>query len=224
MFSDEVIQLLDSGAASVGAALLPGQADRLLRFLELLLTWNRKINLTSITDPAEAVEHHLIDALATAPSVAGLRSVMDIGSGGGIPGIPLAIVHPEQQWVLVETVGKKVGFLKAAAGALGLKNVRAFQVRAEGHPAKEALPLCEGAISRAFRAGPEWFELARHYVTGPRAVIAMLGAGTDAGELAAGIPGLLDIRIRDYRLPASQIARQILRASVSPDAQEAASL
>ena len=218
MFSEEearrlTAQLVD-GAVSVGAAVNEAQAAQLIRFLGLLLDWNRKVNLTAITDPAEAVEHHLLDALAAAPMVADLKSVMDIGTGGGVPGIPLAIVNPNQQWVLVETVGKKVGFLKAAAAALGLKNVRSIQARACGHPETERIPLCEGAISRAFTAAPTWFDLARHYVMGPGAICWMLGAGTDARALAESI-GFVDIQIWNYSLPNSHIARQILRASIA---------
>ena len=221
MFSEEETRRLTAqlmeGAASVGVTPDAGQAARLIRFLGLLLDWNRKINLTAITDPAEAVEHHLIDALAASPLTADLHSVMDIGTGGGIPGIPLAVLNPNQQWVLVETVGKKVGFLKAAAAALGLKNVRSIQARAEGHPTREGLPLCEGAISRAFTAAPAWFDLAQNYVTGPRAVIAMLGAGTEAEAFAAANPGFRNVRIADYRLPRSGIARQVMRASLPDD-------
>lgn len=218
MFSDEMTKRLlgrlDEGASAIGVALSPDQSSRLVRYLDLMLDWNGKINLTAITDPMEAVEHHLVDALAASCAVQGLASVMDIGTGGGVPGIPLAILDPGQQWVLVETVKKKVGFLKAAAGALGLRNVRSFQVRAEGEPEKEGLPLCEGAISRAFTSAPDWLSLARHYVTGKRAFIAMLGVGTDAKSFADGSPDIGDVSIHDYELPFSHIRRQVLRGTV----------
>lgn len=218
MFSDEMTKRLrgrlDEGASAIGVSLSPDQSSRLVRYLDLMLDWNRKINLTAITDPMEAVEHHLVDALAASSAVQGLASVMDIGTGGGVPGIPLAILDPGQQWVLVETVKKKVGFLKAAAGALGLRNVRSFQVRAEGNPEKEGLPLCEGAISRAFTSAPDWLALARNYVTGKRAFIAMLGVGTDGKSFADGSPDMGDVSIRDYELPFSRIRRQVLRGTV----------
>ena len=205
---------LASGAASLGIALSAVQIDRLLRYVSLLLTWNQKVNLTAIADPAEAVERHLIDALGAAPAVRDLDAVLDIGSGGGVPGIPLAILYPGQRWFLVETVHKKAGFLKAAIAALALPNVRAIQARAEGAPQREKIPVCAGAISRAFRAPDEWFALARHYVRAPGYVIAMVGAETKTAEVFNSFPGA-EFQTWEYWLPESDIRRQILRAKIN---------
>lgn len=206
---------LTDGAAQMGLNISSDQAAALIGYLGALLSWNEKVNLTAISDPAEAVEHHLLDALAASPLVSDLPSVMDIGTGGGIPGIPLAIVHPEQQWVLVEPLKKKVGFLKLAAASLGLKNVRAIQAKALAAPEREGIPLCSGAISRAFTAADTWFELAKHYVTGPKAIFFMLGTGTDARAFADSIAQMAICRqIMNYKLPFSNIQRQILRVEM----------
>lgn len=208
-------EALSAGAASLGIALTEDQNGLLLRYLSLLLAWNRKVNLTAITDPAEAVERHLLDALGAAGAVRDLDDVLDIGSGGGVPGIPLAIVNPGQRWFLVETVHKKAGFLKAAIAALALPNVRAIQARAEGMPLREKIPVCEGAISRAFRAPGDWFALARHYVRAPGYMIAMIGAGDPSAEPLASLPGAA-FQTWEYRLPQSGIHRRILRVEVAP--------
>lgn len=204
---------LEAGAASLGIDLSRAQVDAMRRYLSLLLAWNQKVNLTAITDPLEATERHLVDALGAAPAVQDLASVVDIGSGGGLPGIPLAILFPEQQWFLVETAHKKAGFLKAAIAALALPNARALQARAEGNPLREGIELCEGAISRAFRAPDSWFALARHYVRAPGYLIAMIGAETDIDEARNALPGA-DCQTWEYRLPTSDICRRILRARV----------
>ncbi|MDR0965104.1 MAG: 16S rRNA (guanine(527)-N(7))-methyltransferase RsmG [Myxococcales bacterium] len=204
-------------AASLGIILSSEQNSRLRQYLSLLLSWNQKINLTAITHPAEALERHLVDSLGAAPAVDELASVVDIGSGGGLPGIPLAILNPSQQWVLVETVHKKVGFLKAAIAALSLKNVRAIQARAEKNPERERIPLCDGAISRAFQAPDEWFDLAQHYVQPPGDVIAMLGAETDASNARKAFPEA-DIKSWEYTLPISGIHRSVLRLRIKNSA------
>ena len=203
---------LEEGASKIGVSISPAQTDLLIAYLFQMLEWNEKINLTAVTDPLAAVEHHLVDALAAASSAADLNSVMDIGTGGGVPGIPLAILNPGQKWVLVETLKKKVGFLKSAAAALGLKNVQSIQARACGHPSAEGIPLCEGAISRAFTAAPEWIDLAQHYVCGKRAVLFMLGVGTDAKAFAeTASDKIISSTIVNYQLPFEGIPRQVLR-------------
>ncbi len=122
----------------------PGDIERLGRFLGLLLEANKGVNLTAITDPAEAWRKHVLDALAIVgviasvpPRESGVQgggaqvSVVDVGSGGGLPAVPLAIVLPDVRFTLVEATGKKAEFLRRAAGSLGLANVRVLPTRAE---------------------------------------------------------------------------------------------
>lgn len=213
--------LLESGAFSLGVELSGAKIDKLLRYLDLLLAWNRKVNLTAITDPREAIEGHLVDALGAAGATRELDSVIDIGTGGGVPGIPLAILHPEQQWRLVETVHKKVGFLKAVVAQLGLSNVRACQVRAMGHPDREGLEFSAGAISRAFCAPDAWFDLARHYVRRPGRLIAMVSDKVRRDDIARAFPHSLSeksfeplIEHWEYRLPRADIRRQVFRLTI----------
>ena len=195
---------LRSGASRVGARLSEEQAEQLGRFLDLLLLWNKKVNLTSIVDPAKAVEAHLVDSLAAVAEVRGARTVLDLGAGGGFPSIPLAVVLPDARFVMVDAVGKKVGFLKAAVASLGLKNATAIHARAEGEPEKEKIPVCEVASCRAFMPLPDWLALAPAYVPPGGRIVAMLGP-------EAKIPsGLAVVSERSYELPWSGAFRRIV--------------
>jgi 16S rRNA (guanine527-N7)-methyltransferase len=121
----------------MGIVFDPGDAERLGRFLDLLLEANKSFNLTGITDPGEAWTKHILDSLTLVPVLSsitpasGALRVIDVGSGGGVPGLPLATVLPDVKFTLLEATGKKADFLRAAAKELGLKNVEVVQDRAE---------------------------------------------------------------------------------------------
>lgn len=132
--TDEFLKM----AGELGVAFDPGDVERLGTFLALLLETNKTHNLTAITDPAEAWIKHIFDALTLMPLIASVEApegepvrVIDVGSGGGVPGMPLAIVMPEVRFTLVEATGKKAAFLRTAAEELGLGNVSVVQERAE---------------------------------------------------------------------------------------------
>ena len=100
-------EILETGARALGVE-LPGPArERLERYADRLLAWNRKVNLTAITDPAGLAEKHLVDSLALVPEVAGAATLLDVGSGAGLPGIPLAIALPSLEVTCCDTVAKK---------------------------------------------------------------------------------------------------------------------
>lgn len=190
----------------MGVELTPGQLDQLGRFLDQLLLWNKKVNLTAITDPVQAVEGHLVDSLAAVPEVRGVASILDLGAGGGFPSIPLAVALSDSRFVLADAVGKKVGFLKAAIAGIGLKNAQAVHVRAEGDPQKEKLPVSQVVICRAFMPLPEWLKLSPAY-TADR-IVSMLGPeAVIPSALPAGLSVLSD---RSYTLPVSKASRRIV--------------
>ena len=104
----------------------------MLRHLELLAHWNRRLNLTAITQPDVMVVQHLLDALSIAPWVEG-EAVLDIGSGGGLPGLPLAIAMPDRQFTLLDSRGKRIEFLRYVIANLGITNARVVRSRVENY-------------------------------------------------------------------------------------------
>lgn len=124
----------DARLGELGVRLEPEQVGKLGDFLALLLAMNEQVNLTAVTDPAEAWSRHALDALSLVPHLASVPAgarVLDVGSGGGVPGIPLAIARPDLRVTLLDATEKKVAFLRAAAAELGLTNVEAVCGRAE---------------------------------------------------------------------------------------------
>lgn len=134
--------VLGDGLARLGMALEGSQIKQLLDFLALLQKWNRVYNLTSVRDPGAMLSLHLLDSLAAVPPLkrhlaalkgasAGGRRMLDVGSGGGLPGVVFAVCLPELAVHCVDTVGKKAAFVQQAAAALGLKNLRGLHARVE---------------------------------------------------------------------------------------------
>lgn len=145
--------------------------NKLVRYLELLQTWNRVFNLTSITEPREMVYLHIIDSLMIAPFLSG-KHFLDVGSGAGLPGIPLAILNPEQQWVLLDKNNKKTRFMTQAIAELSLKNAQAMHARAEDfHP-----DYCfDNILSRAYATLALFIKTTRHLICKNGTFIAMKG-------------------------------------------------
>lgn len=119
-----------TGATAMGIALSEAQAEKLLDYLDLLQKWNKAYNLTAVRERPAMLVQHLLDSLSIVPHLPP-GDLLDVGSGGGLPGIPLAILQPERSITLIDTVGKKVAFLKQAAMTLGLKNLTAVSDRIE---------------------------------------------------------------------------------------------
>ncbi len=140
-------------------------------YLLLLSRWSRAYNLTALTDPHQLVTRHLLDSLAVRPWIHGSR-IADIGSGAGLPGIPLAIADPDLTVVLVETSGKKVRFQKQAILELGLDRVTAVHTRVENY--RPEVPF-DTVISRAFSATRQFVALAGHLAAPGGRLLAMKG-------------------------------------------------
>lgn len=134
--ADESAQLI-AGAAKMGVPLTEEQTGKLLDYLDLLQKWNKAYNLTAVRERPAMLTQHLLDSLSIVPHLPP-GDLLDVGSGGGLPGIPLAILQPERSITLVDTVGKKVAFLKQAAMTLGLKNLSAVSDRIESWVPPEA--------------------------------------------------------------------------------------
>lgn len=123
---------LEAGARELKLELDATKSDQLLTLLKLLERWNKTYNLTAIAEPGEALVKHVFDSLVAAPEVMGSR-VLDVGTGAGFPGLPLAVLAPERPFTLLDSNRKKLRFVTQAAAELGLTNVSTVHARAEAH-------------------------------------------------------------------------------------------
>jgi 16S rRNA (guanine527-N7)-methyltransferase len=203
-------ETLDEGARALGIPLDAGAREKLGRYADRLLAWNRKVNLTAITDPAELAEKHLVDSLALVPEVRGAETLLDVGSGAGLPGIPLAIALPSLSVTCCDSVAKKVAFVKAVAAELDVR-VRGVAARAAGEPEREGLPRAEVVVSRAFAEPGAWLPLAARYLAPGGRVLATLGREADEEALrrAGAAAGLALVAVRRFRLPGSGAQRAV---------------
>jgi len=145
--------------------------ERLLAFVRLLLDWNRIYNLVSVRRPGDVVTRHILDSLAVAPYLRDGR-VLDIGTGAGLPGIPLAIVFPEQEFVLLDSSSKKLRFVQQAITELGLENVRLEHTRIEDYRPE----FCFDSITcRAFSELQELYRQAARLCAADGLILAMKG-------------------------------------------------
>ncbi len=205
-------QVLRSGIAALGLPVDDPAIERLVRFAERLVTWNRKINLTAITDPAEVAEKHFLDSLVLLPALEGRTTLLDVGSGAGFPGMAVACARPGLQVTCCDSVGKKVAFVKATAAELGLA-VRGLPIRATGDPARDGLPICEAVVSRAVADPERWVELGAGYVGAGGVLLGMLGKGAERTHLEAlgKAHGFDLLGVDQFELPFSHAARAVVR-------------
>ncbi|SEP96375.1 16S rRNA (guanine527-N7)-methyltransferase [Ectothiorhodospira magna] len=166
-------ELLRDGLTAL--SLPPGLAPPLARYLCLMERWNRAYNLTAVRDFEAMVQRHLLDSLAVLPWVRGPR-IADIGTGPGLPGIPLALARPDWQLVLLDSGGKKTRFLRQAVMALEMDNVVVVQDRVENYHPDEGF---DTVISRAFAATAAFTRLAGHLCAPEGQLLAMKGRDTD---------------------------------------------
>lgn len=183
-----VAAALDAGIGALPVELSRNQRALLERYLALLAKWNRTYNLTAIREPMRMVTHHLLDSLAILPHLpprAGQR-VLDVGSGAGLPGIPLAIARPDWHVELVDPVHKKAAFMTQAALELGLPNVRAHAARVEEIAPAAPFDLI---VSRAFADLATFVDAAARHLAPGGMLVAMKGVHPteELAELRDGI-------------------------------------
>lgn len=167
---------LGAGLVALGLSLSPATQARLMSFAALLQKWNKVYNLTSIRDAGQVVTHHLLDSLAVLPHLGGIATLADVGSGGGLPGIPLAIAAAESRPDLaiesIETVNKKASFQQQAKIELALANFSVVNERIEN--VRPAAPF-DAVISRAFSELSDFVGLTAHLLRPGGHFLAMKG-------------------------------------------------
>ena len=156
-----------------------GLAERLLDYLQLLAKWNRAYNLSAVREPEQMVTRHLLDSLSVLPYIEGPR-LLDIGSGAGLPGIPLALARPDLSVAVLDSNGKKTRFLRQAVLELPLTNVEVIEARVEAYRPEQPF---QTVISRAFADAAVFFALARPLAAPQGRLLAMKGR-LDANEWA----------------------------------------
>lgn len=169
-------QLIDAdtvarGLRSAGLDAASVRVEALAAYLTLLRQWNRVFNLTGVRDTRELVERHLVESLALRPLLRGER-IADVGTGAGLPGIPLAVAEPERRFVLIESRAKRVRFLRHVVGALGLANTSVEHTRVEDLPS--AAPFAT-VLARAVAPPAELIRITRP-LTAPGSILLMLTA------------------------------------------------
>jgi len=156
---------------TLGQDLPPESIDKLTRLLAELTRWNKRINLTAIRDPGAMVSGHILDSLAVRPMLSGHR-VLDIGTGAGFPGLPLAIAEPGIEFRLLDSNGRKISFVRHVIGELGLSNAVAIKLRAEDYAPAERF---DTVIARALASIPRLLELAGHLIREDGVLLALKG-------------------------------------------------
>lgn len=180
MVTPQHAEELSTGARQLGVELSEAQHAQLLAYLALLIKWNKAYNLTAVRNPDEMVSRHLLDSLSVMPFIHSARW-LDVGSGGGMPGIPLAILHPEKQVTVLDSNGKKTRFLTQVKLELKLDNLTVIHKRVEEF--QPELPFT-GIVSRAFSSMENFTNWTRHLGDEQTQWLAMKGLHP-ADELVA---------------------------------------
>lgn len=201
--------ILRAGAAKLGLELDEDTQTQLLAYVELLFKWNKVYNLTAIRDKSEMVSHHLLDSLAVVPHLWSGRW-LDVGSGGGMPGLVLAIMKPDWRFTLLDSNTKKTSFVQQAVIDLGLKNVSVHSGRVEDWRPDYRF---DGIISRAFAELGDFLAVSRHLIAPNGRWAAM--KGQPELELAGVTKGFEIENIVSLKVPGIEAARSLVIAKVS---------
>lgn len=204
-------EALDRGLVALGLDVPVERRTTLLGYLALLAKWNRVHNLTAVRDPGEMMSHHLLDSLAALPAArrhlmslpSAERSVLDVGSGGGLPGVVWAIAEPSWSVSCVDAVGKKAGFIRQVSAELGLPQLQAVHSRVEALPPGRLWPLI---TSRAFASLADFTRLTASKLA-PGGVWLALKGRHPADEIAALPPDVQVFHVERLEVPGLQAER-----------------
>lgn len=204
------LDTLCAGAAALGVALSDTQGEQLLAYGTLMLKWNKVYNLTAVRDPAGVMTHHLLDSLAAVAPLqrewAGKGRLLDVGSGGGLPGVVIAIMRPDIEVSCLDAVAKKAAFVQQVAAELELPNLRGLHARVESLAGSY-----EVISSRAFASLPDFFNGSVHLLTPGGVWLAMKGK-VPSDELAALPAGVAVFHVEQLTVPGLDAERCIVWA------------
>ncbi|WP_113906690.1 16S rRNA (guanine(527)-N(7))-methyltransferase RsmG [Aliidiomarina celeris] len=181
------------------------QQKQLIDLLGLLYKWNGAYNLTSVRDPYDMFVRHILDSIAVSPYLHG-QNIIDVGTGPGLPGLPLAIIHPDKNFVLLDSLGKRISFIRQAAHQLGLKNVTAVQSRVEAYKPEQGF---DTVLSRAFASLADMLSWCHHLPSANGRFVALKGQLTEQ-ELAQIQPPFQRIGTHALAIPGLEAARHVV--------------
>lgn len=204
-------KILVAGITSLNLKVTDDQIDRLTGFIKLIEKWNKAYNLTAIRDREEMARLHILDSLAIIPHIEGKR-IIDIGTGAGLPGIPLAICLPEIGFTLLDSNAKKTRFVQQAVLELKLKNVEVLHSRVESYHPEKAY---DAVLTRAFAGLPDIVKLTAHLLVKGGVLLAMKGQNMDV-ELAqvAAKKSVISISV-----PGADVERCLVRIELPEQAE-----
>ncbi|WP_457551149.1 16S rRNA (guanine(527)-N(7))-methyltransferase RsmG [Desulfobacula sp.] len=213
--SNQSIQIfinhIKTGSNVLGINVSDEQADLMNRHARELLVWNKKINLTAIKEPLPIAEKHFIDSIAAACFLGNETSLIDLGSGGGFPGIPIKIMRPSLNVVLIDASRKKINFLKHVIRMLDLKNIEAIHARVEDlHEKKAHQNKYDAIISRAFTDLSNFIDLGFPLLNQKGAIYAMKGKHA-LQEITSPVLEKFDITTNHYQLPFEKSDRYMIK-------------
>lgn len=188
---EQLMQVLSDGIDEMDLPLWSAQREQLMDYLALLYKWNSVYNLTSLRDPTQMVTHHLLDSLAAVTAFQQAHNVLDVGAGGGLPGIVLAIARPDMKVSLIDTVHKKTAFLTQVKAELGLSNVTVYTMKVQD---LKAGPF-DVITSRAFADLSDFVTWSGHLLAEGGTFIALKGVAPS--EEQERLPG--EWRVRELR-------------------------
>ncbi|HEY5756466.1 MAG TPA: 16S rRNA (guanine(527)-N(7))-methyltransferase RsmG [Steroidobacter sp.] len=203
---------LIAGAAQLGIELSELQAQQLIRVLDELDDWNQRMNLTAIKERGAQITKHLLDSLSVQPFLQGER-VLDVGTGAGFPGLPLAIVNPAMQFMLLDSTAKKLKFIEHVSRSLELPNVQTVHTRAENFRPAQRFDI---VLSRAVGPVEQFVKWAGHLVVGGGRLLAMKGRHPEA-ELAKLPSGWKLAAVHRLNVPALDEERHLVEICRSHD-------
>ena len=211
MSSARLLASIKAGVAELGQTLPPEGAERLVALLEELERWNRRMNLTAIKRARDMVATHIVDSLSVRPHLQGPR-IIDIGTGAGFPGLPLAIAEPDLTFTLLDSNARKIGFVQHIIGKLGVQNVTAVRARAEDYAPGSGF---DTVIARAVTTMAGLIDLSAHLINEGGVLLALKGKRPDE-ELEA-LPADWNYRVTKLLVPGlDDHARHVVAVSRGP--------
>nr|WP_256260930.1 16S rRNA (guanine(527)-N(7))-methyltransferase RsmG [Shewanella sp. NIFS-20-20] len=197
---------MTSYLAQTGLSVTPKQQEQLLNFVAMLDKWNKAYNLTSVRDPKQMLIRHIMDSLVVSPYLQGQRFI-DVGTGPGLPGIPLAIINPDKEFYLLDSLGKRIRFQRQVAFELGIDNITSIESRVEAFEPEQKF---DGVLSRAFASVTDMLTWCHHLPKDDGCFYALKGQLSD--EEMASIPdGFKLIETIELVLPDLHEQRHLLK-------------